>query len=138
MIFRCSLQEIFVDCNLIIMLVALHFPIFPFPLSTMSLPYMSAWLEWMRMWFNDCVVITFHSAVKPELMAYKKCGSVTTCSIQFRPKLSHSFLMSLFWLLRAWKKWIRIKKDRIKNTKIQFLTKIASLNLCTNRKTYLI
>ena len=29
-----------------------------------------------RMWFNDCVVITFHSAVKPELMAYKKCGSV--------------------------------------------------------------
>ena len=35
-----------------------------------------------RMWFNDCVVITFHSAVKPELMAYKKCGSVTTCSIK--------------------------------------------------------
>ena len=49
-----------------------------------------------RMWFNDCVVITFHSAVKPELMAYKKCGSVTTCSMEFRPKLSHSFLMSLF------------------------------------------
>ena len=49
-----------------------------------------------RMWFNDCVVITFHSTVKPELMAYKKCGSVTTCSMEFQPKLSHSFLMSLF------------------------------------------
>ena len=62
-----------------------------------------------RMWFNDCVVITFHSAVKPELMAYKKCGSVTTCSMEFRPKLSHSFLMSLFRLLRTCYKWIRIK-----------------------------
>ena len=44
-----------------------------------------------RMWFNDCVVITFHSAVKPELMAYKKCGSVTTCSMEFRNCLI------LFW-----------------------------------------